>query len=106
MARFSSEELPKSIEDWGTDERVHELLDGDFELDLDEGAWHLLADSPADAYELISKGAPPVKAMLDLLDPAQRERFRAELLDFWAGYERDGRVDEPRRYLIVTGRRR
>ena len=34
------------------------------------------------------------------------EAFRAEMLDYWAGFERDGEVVEPRPFLIVEGRRR
>jgi SAM-dependent methyltransferase len=104
--RFADGEAPPGPDEWGRDERVRELLGDAFELELDEGAWHLTADSPDAAVELMTEGAPPIKAMIATLEPEQREAFRAAMLDYWSGFERDGHVDEPREYLIVTGRRR
>jgi len=47
-----------------------------------------------------------VKALLGKLEPAEAAEFRAAMLERWAGFQTDGRIDEPRRYLLVTGRRR
>jgi SAM-dependent methyltransferase len=104
--RITGVEAPDGPAEWGRDDRVRELLGDAFELELDEGVWHLTADSPGAAVELMTEGAPPITAMIATLEPEQREEFRAAMLDYWSGFERDGRVDEPREYLIVTGRRR
>jgi ubiquinone/menaquinone biosynthesis C-methylase UbiE len=104
--RFSPGEVPTGPDQWATEAQVERLLGGSFELAFDEGVWNLVAGSPEEALELIAEGAPPVKAMVGMLEPKQRAAFRAEMLDYWAGFERDGRVLEPRPFLIVEGRRR
>jgi SAM-dependent methyltransferase len=105
-ARFAPAGGPNAPEEWGQTSRLRSLLEASFELTVDTAVWDLVADSPVAAWELVSTGAPPVKAMLGALEPDQRQRFRAEMLDCWRGFERDGAVVEPRRYLIATGRRR
>jgi SAM-dependent methyltransferase len=102
--RFASSESP--ADNWGTEDRVQELLGAAFELEFDEGVWHLTGDSPEAVFELMTEGAPPVKALLQMLEPEQAADFREAMLDYWAGFQVDGVVDEPRHYLIVTGRRR
>jgi SAM-dependent methyltransferase len=104
--RFSPGDVPAGPDEWGREERVTELLGAAFELEFGEGVWHLTAESPAAALELMAEGAPPVKAMIGMLAPDRREAFTAEMLEYWAGFEREGQVDEPRRFLTVTGRRR
>lgn len=104
--RFSPGDVPAGPDQWGTEAKVEQLLGDSFELELDEGVWNLTADSPEAALELIAEGAPPVKAMVGTLDDAQREAFRSEMLQYWAGFERDGQIVEPRPFLIVEGRRR
>jgi len=92
---------------WGDEAHVHGLLDGAFELEIEERVWHLTADSPEAAWRLMSEGAPPVKALLGKLEPAEAAEFRAAMIGRWEGFETEGgRLDEPRRYLLVTGRRR
>jgi SAM-dependent methyltransferase len=93
-------------EDWGHPERVRELLAADFEVRFVDRVWTLEGDSPEDVWELMTSAAPPVKALVGRLDPARREKFRSAMLEHWAGFERDGRVGEPRGYLLVVGRRR
>jgi len=105
--RFVPSESVSVADQWGEEAHMHELLDGAFELEIDEGVWHLTADSPEAAWTLMSEGAPPVKALLGTLEPAEAADFRAAMLERWAGLQTEGgRVDEPRRYLLATGRRR
>jgi SAM-dependent methyltransferase len=93
-------------EHWGRAERVRELLQDDFELRIEEGVWTLEGESPEDVWELTTSAAPPVKALVGRLDPDRLAEFRAAMLDHWTGFERDGRIAEPRGYLLVLGRRR
>jgi SAM-dependent methyltransferase len=93
-------------EDWGRAERVRQLLQDDFELRIEEGVWTLEGESPEGVWELMTSAAPPVKALVGRLDPDRLAEFRAAMLEHWAGFERDGRVAEPRGYLLVLGRRR
>lgn len=105
-ARFAPAGGPNAPEEWGQTSRLRSLLERSFELTVDTAVWEFVSDSPSAAWVFMSNGVPPVKAMLGALEPEQRERFRTEMLDYWRGFERDGEVVEPRRYLIATGRRR
>ena len=105
--RFVPSASMSGPDQWGNEAHVHGLLDGAFELEIEERVWHLTADSPDAAWTLMSEGAPPVKALLGKLQPGEAAAFRAAMLERWEGFQADGgRVDEPRRYLLVTGRRR
>ena len=68
--------------------------------------WSLEGDSLEDVWELISNGAPPVKALLDSLEPDRAAAFRAAMLEHWSQYETPDGVREPRHYLLVLGKRR
>jgi SAM-dependent methyltransferase len=105
--RFVPSDSMAGADEWGNEAHVHGLLDDAFELEIDEGVWRLAAESPEAAWTLMSEGAPPVKALLGRLEPGEAAEFRTAMLERWAGFQtHDGRVEEPRRYLLVTGRRR
>jgi ubiquinone/menaquinone biosynthesis C-methylase UbiE len=93
-------------ERWGTREGVSELLQASFELEIEERVWRLEGESPDAVWDLMSSGAPPVKALVDALEPRRRDEFRAEMIEYWEGFRTNGAVSEPRRYLLVLGRRR
>jgi ubiquinone/menaquinone biosynthesis C-methylase UbiE len=104
--RFAPNESYATADEWGKESRVTELLGKAFELQIEEGVWHLTGESPEAVWELVSEGAPPLKALLGNLGPDQAAEFREAMLDYWTGFQTNGGVDEPRRFLIVTGRRR
>ena len=105
--RFVPSDSMAGADQWGNEAHVHGLLDGAFELEIEERVWHLTADSPEAAWTLMSEGAPPVKALLGTLEAAEAAEFRAAMIERWEGFQAEGGpVDEPRRYLLVTGRRR
>lgn len=93
-------------ERWSEESGVRELLGADFDLRIEERVWTLEGESPEDVWELMTAAAPPVKAFVEKLDPDELDSFRAEMLEFWGGFEQDGRVAEPRGYLLVSGERR
>jgi SAM-dependent methyltransferase len=95
-----------SADDWGREERLRELLGDAFELELEERVWWLEGDSPADVWELMSNGAPPLKAFVDSLEDDRRAEFRDALVEYWSEFETADGVREPRRYLLVHGRPR
>ena len=107
-SRFAGEDAAgMNPDDWGDEQRVEELLGPAFELQFEEHTWHLEGDSPEAVWQLMTSSAPPVKAFADSLDAAQREELHAALVDYWRGFAgADGRVSEPRRYLLVLGTRR
>ena len=95
-----------SLDDWGREERLQELLGDAFELELEERVWWLEGESPEDVMELMSNGAPPVRALLDSLDPDRATAFRAAMLEYRSQFQTPEGVREPRRYLLVLGERR
>lgn len=106
-AAFSGEQpASPSSEDWGREERIEELLGSAFELEVEEQVWWLEGESPADVFELMTNGAPPLKALVDSFEPDRAEAFRAAMLDHWSQFQTPDGVREPRRYLRVLGRPR
>jgi SAM-dependent methyltransferase len=106
-AAFTAEDpLRATADEWGREERLEELLGAAFELEFEERVWWLEGDSPEEVWELMSNGAPPVKAFLDSLEGDRRVAFREAMLEYWEGFRMNGGVREPRRYLLVLGRRR
>jgi SAM-dependent methyltransferase len=95
-----------SADDWGREERLRELLGAAFEFELQERIWWLEGASPQDVWELMSNGAPPVKALLDSLEPDRSATFRDAMLEYWSQFQTADGVREPRRYLLVLGGRR
>ena len=104
---FAGEEpAGPSADAWGREERLRELLADAFELELEERVWWLEGDSPEDVWELMSNGAPPLKALLDSLGPDRGAELRDAMLEYWSQFQTANGVREPRRYLLVLGRRR
>jgi SAM-dependent methyltransferase len=95
-----------TADEWGKEARVEALLGAAFELEIEESVWHLRGESPEEVWELMTEGAPPVKALLASLGADEAAEFREAMLGYWAGFQAGGVVEEPRRFLIVTGRRR
>jgi ubiquinone/menaquinone biosynthesis C-methylase UbiE len=105
-ARFSPDERDDPTERWATRDGLRQLLEGSFELEVEERVWNLDAASPEDAWEVLSRGAPPVKALLASLEQDRRTEFRAAMIEYWDGFRTDGGIREPRGYLLARGRRR
>ena len=106
-AAFSGEQSASpSSEDWGREERIEELLGDSFELEVEEQVWWLEGESPADVFELMTNGAPPLKALIDSLEPDRVAAFRAAMLEHWSQFQTPEGVRESRRYLLALGRRR
>lgn len=96
---------PADVEAWGDDVRVEELLGDAFDLELHEGEWRLEGDSPEDVYEFMADAAPPLTALRGAT--ADPEGLRRAHVEYWSRFrDGDGRVSEPRRYLLVIGRRK
>ncbi len=105
-AQFAPSEGEDPTERWGSREGIRSLLASSFELEVEDRVWNLEADSPEGAWEKLSVGAPPVKALVDSLDPAEAAEFRTAMIDYWKEFSVDGGVREPRGYLLALGRRR
>jgi SAM-dependent methyltransferase len=105
-ARFGGRTSDDPVARWGSREGLQALLGPSFDLEIAEHTWTLEAESPQSAWEFMSAGAPPVKALIGSLDPDRRSEFREAMLEHWEGFRSDGVVKEPRRYFRALGRRR
>jgi SAM-dependent methyltransferase len=106
-AAFAGEEpAGATADDWGREERLDELLGDAFELEVQERVWWLEGDSPEQVWEVVSIGAPPLKALVDSLEADRRTEFREAMVEHWSQYQTAEGVREPRHYLLVLGRRR
>lgn len=105
-ARFTDEPVQDLTARWGEAGSVEALLGNAFELEILERVWRFEADSPEAAWTLMSTGAPPVKALVDSLDPARAAALRDAAVEYFQGFRTADGVSEPRCYLLVLGRRR
>jgi SAM-dependent methyltransferase len=105
-AAFSGDQSTRSSDDWGREDRLRELLGGAFELEIEEHVWWLEGESPEDVFDLMSNGAPPLRALFDSLEPDRAAAFREAMLEHWSHFQTPEGVREPRRYLLVLGRKR
>lgn len=92
--------------EWGTREHVDELLGEAFDLEIEEGIWYLEGASGEELWEFWRTTAPPFKAMVDEMNDEKRASFREGYIEYVEGHREGDRVRPPRRYLLVTGRRR
>jgi SAM-dependent methyltransferase len=106
-AAFSGEQRDgPTSDDWGREERLKELLGDAFELEIEEHVWWLEGERPEDVFQLMSNGAPPLRALIDSLEPDRAAEFREAMLQHWSEFQTAEGVREPRHYLLVLGRRR
>ena len=98
-------EGPQPFE-WGREEYVDELLGEAFELEHERRTWLLEVEDGEAVWELWSNAAPPFRAMVESLDPGERERFHEAYVAYCERYGTGARVAVPREYLLVLGRRR
>lgn len=93
--------------EWGREDHVGDMLNDDFDLEFEDGTLWLEAESGEEIWELFSESAPPVIALLQRLDAERASRFHEAFVEFYEGYRvKDVGIRAPRRYLLVTGRRR
>jgi SAM-dependent methyltransferase len=106
--RFTEEPIEgREVYEWGREDHVEDMLGEDFELEFDDGTLWLEAETAEEIWELFSGSAPPVRALVERLEPERREEFHQAFVELYSTYE-DGRggIRAPRRYLLVLGRRK
>jgi SAM-dependent methyltransferase len=107
--RFTEEPIEgREVYEWGREDHVEDMLGEDFELDFEDGTLWLEADSAEEIWELFSQSAPPVIALVRLLERDGRaEDFHRAFVELYETYRVEGvGIHAPRRYLLVIGRRR
>ena len=104
--RFGAE-LPEGSAsfEWGTHERVEQLLGRAFELEIERRAWLLEGSDGEELWQLWSTSAPPFKALVESLGD-RREEFHQAYVEYCERYRVGRRVRVPRTYLIVVGKKK
>ena len=107
MAPFQPAPPPSSPFDWGREDRVRELLGGDFELEIEEHESTLETADGEEYWQLFATSYGPTKTLAEGLDEDRREEFHRAWVDFFETEYRDGdRIVHRREYLLVIGTRR
>ena len=97
---------PPSPFEWGKQARLHELLDANFELEIEEGVNHFRYGSGEQAWNLWANHYGPSKTLAANLDDARRAEFKRALIAFHETFTSPLGYDQPRNYLITRGVRR
>ena len=91
--------------DWGREEYVRDLLDGDFELELE------LLDSPLEmesgeaVWELFVRDYGPTKTLAESLDDEKREELHRNFVELHERSRVNGGLRFSRTYLLTVGTR-
>ncbi len=91
---------------WGREDHVRGLLEGDFELRFARGSHPQTGDSGEEVWQLFVTSFGPVKTLYESLDEERREELHKEYVDFYESHMTNGRVEAPREYLLILGTRR
>jgi SAM-dependent methyltransferase len=92
--------------EWGSMDRVRELLAGDFDLRFEQGVATYFARDGAAAWETYVTGYGPTKALAQSLDNSRRAKLKEALIAFNDGYKTELGISVPRQYLITLGKRK
>ena len=107
MAPFQPAPPPSSPFDWGRESRVLELLERDFDLQIEEHESTLEVSDGEEYWQLFATSYGPTKTLAESLDRERQEDFRRAWVDFFESEYRDGdRIVHRREYLLVLGTRR
>lgn len=107
MAPFQPAPPPSSPFDWGREDRVRELLGGDFEFEIEEHESTLETADGEEYWQLFATSYGPTKTLAEALDEDRREEFHRAWVDFFETEYRAGdRIVHRREYLLVIGTRR
>jgi SAM-dependent methyltransferase len=105
MSPFQPAPPPSNPFDWGSPERVEELLGDDFELDLEKHVSTLVIGSGEEYWQLFSSSYGPTKTLVESLGD-RSEELRQAWLDHFEPHQTNGSLAHEREYLLVLGTRR
>jgi ubiquinone/menaquinone biosynthesis C-methylase UbiE len=106
MKPFQPAPPPSNPFDWGSPERVQELLGDAFELELETHVSTLRVSSGQEYWDLFSSSYGPTKTLAESLGD-RREELERSWVDFFEQNNRqNGHVVHEREYLLVLGKRR
>jgi SAM-dependent methyltransferase len=106
MSPFVATPPPSSPFDWGKEDRVRELLGGDFDLQIERHVSMFRTGSGEEYWEIFSNDYGPTKTLADSLG-ARREEFHRTWVDFFEqNYRQGGEIAHDREWLLILGMRR
>lgn len=97
---------PPSPFEWGSRERVQQLLGAAFDLHFETGTTVLREPSGLAVWELFVKGYGPTKVLAAALDPERREGFKRDFIAYHDSFRSELGVAMPRDYLVTIGTRK
>ncbi len=97
---------PLSPFEWGTEERMKELLESSFELKFEKGCTILREPDGESVWRLWSKSHGPTATRLKALDADAQNAFKEAFIEFHEQFRSDLGIAMPRDYIIAIGTRR
>jgi SAM-dependent methyltransferase len=97
---------PPSPFEWGKQERLRELLGGDFELEFEEGENQFRYASGEQAFELWVNHYGPTRMLAANLDDARRGELKRAMVTWHETFPSALGFQQPRRYVITRGVRK
>ncbi len=97
---------PPSPFEWGTAERVRELMGSAFVLQFERGTSFYREPSGEAAWNTFSTGYGPTKALAGSLGEAHRAELRRDFIAFHDSFPTELGICVPREYLLSVGVRR
>jgi SAM-dependent methyltransferase len=105
--RYTEEPVEgREAAEWGREDHVEDMLGEDFELEFSDGTLWTETASGEDLWEVFSRSAPPLRALLSRLDAEEVRRFHEDFVALYERYREGDRIRAPRRYLLTLGTRR
>jgi len=92
--------------EWGREDHVEDMLGEDWELEYQDGTVWIDAASGEELWSIFSQASPPIQSVLARLDEARAEEFHRAFVELYEEYRTADGIRAPRRYLLVSGRRR
>lgn len=97
---------PPSPFEWGSRERLQQLLGASFDLRFETGTSVLRAPSGEAVWELFVSGYGPTKALAATLDPQRQDSLKQDFIAYHDGFRTELGVAMPRDYLVTVGVRK
>ena len=97
---------PPSPFEWGSKERVQQLLGASFDLKFETGTTVLRVPSGEAAWELFVAGYGPTKTLAATLDPQRYDNLKKDFIAYHDGFRTELGVAMPRDYLVTIGIRK
>ncbi len=97
---------PPSPFEWGSREKVRQLLGSAFDLRFETGTTVLREPSGDAVWELFVAGYGPTKSLAASLDPERRESLKRDFIAYHDSFKTELGVAMPRDYLVTIGIRK